>query len=202
MARGNNKMQLFHDSQDFRFYRKLWRKAKEKFGLKILRWCLMPNHIHFIVLQLTQNGLSEAMHYIQQRYAKYYGRRYKWVGHVWQGRYTSRLIADDAYLFQCGQYVENNPVRAGLVARPEDYLWSSAYARARGFDDGLVDKISAFDSGYGPRESMGVKLDFPETKVGVLKNGRRVLGSADSIQALATRFGDMALKKHGRPPNK
>jgi len=202
IARGNNKMRLFHDNQDFRVYRRLWRQAKKKFGLKIARWCLMPNHIHIIVLQETLNGLPAAMHYIQQRYAKYYGKRYKWVGHVWQGRYRSKLIADDSYLFQCGQYVENNPVRAGLVQRPEDYIWSSAYARFRGFNDGLVDNITSFESCYEPGELVATTWDFQETKTGFLKSGQRVLGSPESLQTLALRFGDNALTRVGRPTKK
>ncbi len=197
IARGNNRMKLFHDKQDYRFYRKLWIQAKKKFSLNVYRWCFMPNHIHLIVTPKTDDGLSLAMHYIQHRYAKYYGRRYKWVGHVWQGRYTSRLIADDRYLYQCGNYVENNPVRAGLIDRAEDYVWSSAYGRSRGFMDGLTDDIHPSEI-PDPIEPLSIE-SIPEEAERPLEKGRRVLGSEDQIKKLTCLFGDEITQKRGRP---
>ncbi len=138
IARGNNKMRLFHDGQDFRVYRRYWIELSRTFSLRVLRYTLMSNHIHLLIEQINDTGLPEAMQSIQMRYAKYFGKRYKWVGHVWQGRYKSPLIGDEGYLEQCGQYIENNPVRAGLVDRPEDYPWSSARTYSCGLADPVV----------------------------------------------------------------
>src|ERR1700755_341893 len=85
-ARGNNKMALFRDPQDFRVYRKLWVIAKSRFYLKIYRWTWMTNHIHLLLEQLKDAGLPEAMHFVQGRYARYFCRKYQWKGHVWESR--------------------------------------------------------------------------------------------------------------------
>jgi putative transposase len=157
----------------------------------------MTNHIHLIIIQDHDTALPKAMQFIQQRFAKYYGRRYSWIGHVWQGRYTSRLIADDSYFFQCAQYVENNPVKAGIVQRPEDYLWSSAYARSRGFNDTLADKVFPFEES-SRREKFDSIISLDRRKDG-WKNMSAALGSSTSLEKLSRLLGGRALGKPGHP---
>jgi len=183
-------MRLFHDGQDYRFYRKLWREAKLIHELGVHRWTLMPNHVHFLIRQRRETGLAPAMHYIQQRYAKYYGRRNKWVGHVWQGRYKSPLIADDSYLYQCGQYIEMNPVRAGLVTLPEEWPWSSARAYARGYDDGITDRLCSITG--------AINESLPSLRM----EGLRAIGSSEALKRLAITLGDEVLQRPGRPRRK
>src|ERR1051326_142972 len=96
-ARGNNKMTLFQDAHDFRVYRKLWIMAKTRFELKVFRWAFMTNHIHLLLKQIKGAGVSEAMHFVQGRYARYFGKKYNWKGHVWEDRYSNRIVADEKY---------------------------------------------------------------------------------------------------------
>ena len=201
IARGNNRKSLFHDKQDFRFYRKLWRQAKKRYELLIHRWCFMTNHVHFIVVQKTIDGLPQAMQYIQYRYAKYYCRRYKWTGHVWQGRYTSRLIVDDIYLEKCGCYVEDNPVKAAITAKPEDYVWSSAYARSRGFSDGLTDDIPNLSIHYELCDGNGQPRQRLSDDEICLKGVARALGTDAALRQSSRKLGQDLVRQRGRSAN-
>lgn len=138
VARGNNKMPLFREAADFRLYRKLWRIAKQRFGLEIYRWAWMTNHVHVLLKQTKDNGVAETMHFVQLRFARYFASKYAWSGHVWESRYTNRLILDERYFVRCARYIEQNPVKAGLVQQAHDYRWSSAAFYAKGFADTLT----------------------------------------------------------------
>jgi putative transposase len=180
-ARGNNKMALFRDSHDFRIYRKLWVISKGRFGLKVYRWALMTNHVHFLVEQLHDTGVAEAMHFIQGRYSRYFGRKYHWKGHVWEGRYTSRLILDDRYFGQCARYIENNPVVAKMVQKAEAYPWSSAAFYKRGYRDALTDQDPYSDKEAPPPTDLSPSPD--------LFIGRRAVGNRDRLRELSHKLG-------------
>jgi len=146
-ARGNNRERVFHDNLCYSRFLKYLRKYKLLFHLRFYAYVLMPNHIHLVVEPLKDDVLSRFMQRLLLSYACWYNRYYKHLGHVWQGRYFSKPIPTDAYLDQCCFYIENNPVRAGLVADPADYPWSSYRARVLGKDDGLVDPLPTVGSG-------------------------------------------------------
>ena len=129
-------MTVFFSREDYVSYLKLLREAAWRFKVEVFHYCLMPNHIHLLVR--PSKDLAGFMHAIQMPYAKRFCRRRKFVGHVWQGRYKSLLIPTDGYLFACGNYIEMNPVRAGLVARPEDWSYSSYRFYAFGERDPIV----------------------------------------------------------------
>jgi len=101
----------------------------------------MPNHVHLVVRDLD-GVLSSFMQRLNAQYARYINYRYQRVGHLYQGRFHSKMITQDSYLLEVSRYVHLNPVKAALVASPEAYLWSS-YRRYVGLDsnpDGLVDR--------------------------------------------------------------
>ena len=106
-------------------------------GVVIWAYCLMPNHVHLIAVPTSEDGLRRAIGEAHRRYTRRVNFREKWRGHLWQGRFAS-FVLDDYYLFAATRYVEWNPVRAGLAARPQDYPWSSAAAHLAGMDDRLV----------------------------------------------------------------
>ena len=136
IARGNNKMTVFLDEEDFRLYESLLREAVASHGAALWHYVLMPNHVHLLLR--TGDGLSALMHAVQLPYARHFCRKYQRVGHVWQGRFKSLLVEDDAYLFACGNYIEHNPVRAGLARFPEAWPHSSYRAYAFGESTSLV----------------------------------------------------------------
>src|SRR4030042_7164252 len=141
LTRGNNRQDVFLDTEDYQTYREILKKYKEKFECKIYHYCLMTNHVHLVLETLAEGGgLAEVMKGINLSYAQQYKRRYNHIGHFWQDRFKSILISSDQYLLACGSYVELNPVRAGIVKAPRDYRWSSYRVYAYGKKDLLVDE--------------------------------------------------------------
>ncbi|WKZ29671.1 MAG: transposase [Patescibacteria group bacterium] len=136
IVRGNNKMRVFHDADDYDAYLKYLLNAAKDHRVTIYHYVLMPNHVH--ILAKPTSDLSSFMHAVQMPFAKRYCKKYKFVGHVWQGRFKSLIVATDPYLFACGNYIEMNPVRAKLVASPEKWHYSSYGVYAFGETDPLV----------------------------------------------------------------
>jgi REP-associated tyrosine transposase len=135
--RGNRRQQTFFHDEDYALYRALMAEWCHHYRVEIWAYCLMPNHAHLIAVPETSEGLRCAVGEAHRRYTAEVNRREKWVGHLWQGRFSS-FVMDDRYLLSAARYVELNPVSAGLVSRAEEYPWSSARAHLFGRDDGLV----------------------------------------------------------------
>lgn len=124
IARGNDKQQLFFDDYDYRLYLRLLDKSKQKNCVSVLNYCLMPNHVHMLVRPETDD-LSKFMYFIQRHYALHFNFKHGRVGHVWQGRFKSLLVETDAYYQVCAEYIQENPIRAGLCSNPTDWPYSS-----------------------------------------------------------------------------
>jgi putative transposase len=105
--------------------------------LDVWAYCLMPNHVHLIVVASDPLSLARTMHRAHGQYAQWVNARQGWSGHLWAHRFYSAPM-DDAHLWAAVRYVESNPVRAGLTARAEDYPWSSARAHAWKVADPLL----------------------------------------------------------------
>lgn len=105
--------------------------------VKVWAYCLMPNHVHLIVVPRSEDGLRKAIGEAHRRYTRHINFREKWRGHLWQGRFSS-FPMDEAYLLTAARYVELNPVRARLVQNPSDYPWSSTQAHISRKNDILV----------------------------------------------------------------
>lgn len=138
ITRGNEKHTVFKDHHDFEEYMELVSRYKYRYCSKVYGWCLMNNHVHMVV---ESKNLSKFMHGISMSYAKYFRYKYKGTGHLWQDRYKSFILQKDEYLINCVSYVEYNPVRANIVSRPEEYLWSSYKSRILGCEERLLDPI-------------------------------------------------------------
>ncbi len=136
VTRGNQEQVIFRDEGDYRAYLKLLARYKERYKFRLYGWCLMDTHVHMVIESIW---LSKVMHGINLSYAQYFKGRYEHTGHFWQDRFKSFVIQKDDYLINCITYIEYNPVRAKIVARPEDYPWSSYRARILGERDGLLD---------------------------------------------------------------
>ena len=133
VQRGNNREPSFVCFDDYVFYLKLWMECKQRYDVYVHAYCLMTNHIHFIVSSSRKDGISNIMKLVGSRYAYYFNKAYSRTGTLWEGRHKSSLIDISNYLLACYRYVEMNPVRAGMVSRPELYRWSSF--GANGFGD-------------------------------------------------------------------
>jgi putative transposase len=135
--RGVRKDVIFHEDSDYLVYIRSLREACLEFIVKIWAYALMTNHVHLIAVPKDDKGISRALHKAHTTYAEYFNGKYGFVGHVWQSR-PHMSVMDDRHAKNAIRYVERNPVRAGIVRRAEDYLWSSAAAHCGLRDDLLL----------------------------------------------------------------
>lgn len=126
LNRGNAQARVFHDDADYRSFLGLMAQAGEKVPMRNLAYCLMPNHFHLVVRPKADGDLGRWMQWLLTTHVRRHHKRYGTSGHVWQGRFKSFVIQEDDHLLTVLRYVERNPVRAQLVERAQDWLWSSA----------------------------------------------------------------------------
>ena len=140
IARGNNRQFIFAEADAFQYFLELLGRAKARYPAKLYHYCLMSNHIH-LLLEIGEGAqLPKFMQALLQGYARWYGKRQGYSGHVWQGRYKSPRVAQDSYFLEAGRYIERNPLRAKLVTDLQDYPWSSYTAYAYGTLNPLIDE--------------------------------------------------------------
>ncbi len=146
IQRGNNRMPIFLGKQDYELFWQFMVKACQRYLCRVHAYVFMTNHVHFIMTPVNENSISKVMQSVGTRYAQYFNARQSRTGAMWEGRYKATLIETDNYLWTCCRYIELNPVRAGVVRRPEDYQWSSYHANAEGKVDPLVTSHELLDS--------------------------------------------------------
>ncbi|MFH1014396.1 MAG: transposase [Nitrospirota bacterium] len=135
--RGNRRQKTFFCEEDCRSYKNLMAEWCNRCKVEVWAYCLMPNHVHLIAVPKSEEVLRRAIGEAHRRYTRHINFREKWQGHLWQGRFAS-FPMEERYLLAAARYVEMNPVRAGIVQKPEKYTWSSASAHISGRDDELV----------------------------------------------------------------
>ncbi len=124
MARGNNKEMIFKNPSEKQYYLDELEQAIEEGSLTLLSYCIMDNHIHLLI-NSDIDSMADAFRRINLKFALRYNKKYKQAGHVFQGRYKSEVINTDQYLLSVIRYIHNNPVKAGIVFKAENYKWSS-----------------------------------------------------------------------------
>ena len=200
--RGNRRQQTFFNDEDYQFYLVLMSEWCMTFQVDVWAYCLMPNHIHLIAVPETKDGLNLAIGEAHRRYSRRINFREGWRGHLWQGRFSS-FILDDRYLLACTKYVELNPVRAGLVKKPEDWPWSNAGPHMNGEDDILVKTKPLLEIANKPWE-MFLVSDTQEQEIALLRKHERTgrpLGGDSFIESLE-RLLDRDLKPQKPGPKK
>jgi putative transposase len=138
VQRGNNRQPCFLREQDYRCYLQLLREACLQQRCMVHAYVLMTNHVHALITPSAQGALSRCMQSLGRRYVTYFNNTYHRTGTLWEGRYKASLVDNQTYLLTCHRYIELNPVRAAMVASPEDYPWSSFHANALGVGDPLI----------------------------------------------------------------
>jgi REP-associated tyrosine transposase len=169
--RGNRRQQTFFNNEDYQAYLELMSEWCTKFNVQPLAYCLMPNHIHLIVVPETKDGLNLAIGEAHRRYTRRINFREGWRGHLWQGRFSS-FILDESYLLACTRYVELNPVRAGLVKKPEDWRWSSAGPHTKRKDDMLVKTKPLLEMVKSPWKKF-LSVDAQESEIALFRKHER-----------------------------
>ena len=182
MARGNRREAVFLDDDDYAFYLRRLALYRARYAVTLHAYCLMPNHVHLLT-RTTTAPLDRFMQCLQQSYTQWYNRRHGQVGHVFQGRYKALPCATDEYLVTLVRYVHLNPVRAGLVTRPEEYRFSAHRAYLAGDSTGLVDptpvlRLVGGVDGYVRLVESGEGAGEPDPRQPQASSGTPGLGSA------------------------
>src|ERR1700736_2443259 len=199
--RGNRRQTIFFEPADYALYRDLLAERCRKAAVEVWACCLMPNHVHLVLAPSSPNGLARAIRETHRQYTGFINARARWTGHLFQGRFSS-VALDDAHLLAAARYIALNPVRARLVARPEDWTWSSARAHLAGCDDALVcvapllDRIGRFGNLI---ESETDRMALAALRAA--ESTGRALGSNDFVAALERITGRrLQPQKPGRKP--
>ena len=140
--RGNRRMQTFFCDDDYREYLSLLGHWCGEFEVRIWAYCLMPNHVHLILVPSAADSLRRAVAEVHRRYTRMVNFRERWRGCLWQGRFAS-FVMSEKHLMGAVRYVERNPVKADLVERAEQWAWSSAAAHCAACDGGEAPQTAA-----------------------------------------------------------
>src|SRR5687768_4267877 len=176
--RGNDKKIIFPEPLDYASFLVLLREARERFGVDLYAYCLMPNHFHLVVRTTGLEQISAYMHFVQREHACDLRRcwRSKGHGHMFQRRYWSRVVEGDGYLMTVMRYVEANPFRAGLVEPSQSWEWSSLWDR----ENGERDLLHPSPSGSRMRGGQSSRSPFSRLTSNAFVDPRR---SADRAHA-------------------
>ena len=197
--RGNRRERTFFEDGDYALYRDLLGDAARRAESQVISYCLMPNHVHLIVVPSDPDGLRRTFADAHRRYTGFINARHRWTGHLWQGRFGAVLM-DEAHLAHAARYVALNPVRARLCDRAEDWPWSSTRAHLAGENDNLVqvapllERLGDFAAFLGTDEDQQASraLRMAETT-------GRPLGSSEWIANLEDQTGrTLAPQRRGR----
>lgn len=203
-ARGNERNPIYREEGDYHRFLELLSELPQRYGVLIHGYILMKNHYHFLI-ETPKGNIIKVMHYLNATYTGYFNKKYKRVGHLFQGRYKGFLIEKERYLLSVSRYIHLNPVRALIVKKPEEYRWSSypAYI-GRGKENKwltcswVLGQYSS-DKGKARRQYnayIGEGLTLKENPFKALKAGL-ILGSEDFVDRIKKK---VELKEHREIP--
>lgn len=156
VQRGNNRAPVFFTDDDYAAYRHWLSEGSRQFGCAVHAYVLMTNHVHLLVTPNESNAISQLIQFVGRHYVTYVNRTYQRTGTLWEGRHKGSLIDSDRYLFTCSRYIEINPVRAGMVERPDQYPWSSFAHNAWAQPDPLITTHPLYEQLGGSHEDRAV----------------------------------------------
>jgi putative transposase len=145
LNRGNNRTDVFCDDEDRLAFLDALANTRDRYPFRLFGYCLMTNHFHLLLRPEVGQSISRILQSLTVTHTWRYHKRHQTSGHVWQGRFKSPVIQDDAHLLVVLRYIEANPVRAKIVKDPADYPWSSFPSHGLGRDDPLVSPFPEWD---------------------------------------------------------
>jgi putative transposase len=202
IARGNNRQAIFHSDDDYKKFLSLLSIQKQKLSFYLYSYCLMTNHFHLLIERQAES-IGKIMQRVLTGYSQYYNRKYRKIGHVFQGRHKAILCQSDRYLGELVRYINLNPVRAKMVRKAEKYPYSSQRAYLGLEPTGIVD-IDPVLRLFGARKkkarenfaqfvAAGAKLGHQEEFY--LAGEGYILGSDEFVDATIHRLGDVGERK-------
>lgn len=143
--RSHRKTFIFKDGEDFEHFKGLLKRYNGEFDVKIYHWVIMSNHYHLLLELKEPQDISSLMAGLGRAYTHYHHQKYKTTGYLWEGRFKLQAVEKESYLLAGGRYIERNPVRAGMVKLPWEYLYSSSQYYCEGKNDELTQKNPVFE---------------------------------------------------------
>ncbi len=211
IQRGNNRSVCFYAEEDYQFYLHFLEEFAARFGCAIHVYVLMTNHVHLLLTPQRPDSASLLMKHLGQRYVQYINRTYERSGTLWEGRFRSCLTQTEDYVLACYRYIELNPVRAGMVNRPQEYRWSSYHANALGKASSLIiphdqyRRLAQDENSRLEAYRALFKAHLDEEVVGEIRsatNGNYALGGERFQREIELALGRRARRGHaGRPGN-
>lgn len=202
LARGNERREVFRDDRDREKYLERIRHYRERFGFRLVAFCLMSNHVH-LVIETGRTRLSRIMLGLQGSYTQWFNLRHRRSGHLFQGRYKAFLVEQDEYLKALVRYVHENPVKAKVVERPGQYRWSSDRFYRRGKGPAWLDADRVLEM-FGPSRRRAAEaynrfMSGPVTiRYDTLKAyGQVVKGDEQFAEARLRRAGEPSVRRLG-----
>ncbi len=200
--RGNRRQKTFFCADDYQYYLELMARATRASGTEVWAYCLMPNHIHMIMVPTAEDGLRASLGEAHRRYTRQVNFRENWRGHLWQERFHS-FPMDENYLLAAVRYVELNPVKAKLCRLAQDWRWSSAAAHLAGVDDLLVKVRPMLDRINDWARYLASDRDTCDDLMNQYSRSGRPLGDERFVSRLESLTGAvLARKRPGRKPNR
>lgn len=207
--RGVNRGTCFADDADRTFYLGLLHELLPASGCALHAYVLMTNHVHLLMTPAEDDAAARLMKPVAQRYAQRCNKKWKRTGPLWEGRFKSSLVDSTDYALNCHRYIEENPVRAGMVSDPAAYAWSSFRANAMGYACAFltphasmkalhadpVERLIAYRALFDAPQP-GNQVDAFRTAV---KSGLAV-GSPDFIERVALASGRPAARRNAWSP--
>ncbi len=205
VQRGNNKENIFFHNKDKEKYLSLLKKYSEKWNVKILSYCLMSNHVHLLAKPLEDISLYKMMQGLTLCYTQHVNRTYKRTGRLWESRYHSCIIDRERYLWAVARYIEQNPIRAKIVSRAEEFFHSSARAHINGIKDEVLGE-ELFSHGQRKDYAKFVSSIGSENEINEIRfytRTGRPLGSEQFVSKMEKKLQRrFTLKSPGRPKKK
>jgi REP element-mobilizing transposase RayT len=192
-ARGNEQKDLYRSVGDREKFLAYLEQAAERYGALFHGYCLMGNHYHLMV-ETPQGNLSRIMRHINGAYTTYFNVKRSRAGHLFQGRYKALVVEVDNYATELSRYIHLNPVKAGLVKRPEDYPWSSYRAYLTGEHpqwlrtDLILSYFGDSRDDYAAYVLEKLEGELPDPRIGAV--GSAILGDAAFVREIRSRHLD------------
>lgn len=210
IQRGNNRQPIFVDRADYELLLSLLAEQTRAHGVALHAYVLMSNHFHLLATPDTSEGVPALMQAVGRSYVRQFNRRHGRTGTLWEGRYRSTLIQAERYLLACMAYIDLNPVRAGMVADPAAYPWSShGHYAGRRIDRLVTPHGLWWELGNTPFAREAAYADLVRTGLSAAQQraltdsvlGGWALGEADYVADLQARTERRLVRgKAGRPP--
>ena len=200
LNRGNARHEVFHKPADYAAFLQLFDDAQVRHPMRLVAYCLMPNHFHLVLWPREDGDLSRWMQWLQTTHVRRYHQHYRTGGHVWQGRFKAFPIQQDEHLLTVLRYVERNPLRAGLAAAVDGWRWSSLALL------GQSDRPAWYSEGPVPRgRNWLAHVAEPQTDMELLalrrcaQRGSPFGGERWQKRTVAARGLQSTLRPRGRP---